>query len=178
MDWSPSGAHASFASLPAIPSLQPPPAVRSEIVLFLAKPLRVGDGAVKVVSCFVEFELAGFCRLCRLGEKSCYLGRVHRLKSPGGLEGLLKDRKRIAARDDDAGGKIHRIVQTLDRGSGLATEYEMVAHGFHTQNSDIALGQDRQHLLLETVEVGVHYVERHLDGIEREAMLCGGGQHL
>jgi hypothetical protein len=40
--------------------------------LVSAKPLRVGDGAVKVVSCFVEFELAGFRRLCRLGEKSGY----------------------------------------------------------------------------------------------------------
>ncbi len=144
----------------------------------LAKPLRVGDGAVEVVSCFVEFELAGLRRLCGLGEKSCYLRRVHRLKSPGGLEGLVKDRKRIAACDDNAGGKIHRIVQTLDCGSGLALENEMVAHGFHAENPHVVPGQDRQHFLLETVEVDVHYVKRHLDSVEREAMLCSGGQHL
>jgi hypothetical protein len=139
-----------------------------------AKPLRVGEGAIKVVSCFVEFELACLGRLCRLGEKSCYLGRVHGLKSPGGLEGLLKDRKRIAARDDNTSRQIHRVVQTLHCCNGLAPENKMVTHWFHAENSDTVLGQGWQHFLFETVEVGIHYVEGHLNGIEREAMLRGG----
>jgi hypothetical protein len=71
-------------------------------------------------------------------------------------------------------GRFIAVVQTLDCCNGLAPENEMVAHWFHAENSDTVLGQDRQHLLFETVEVGVHYVERHLNGIEREAMLCGG----
>ena len=141
--------------------------------LVSAKPLRVGEGAIKVVSCFVEFELACLGRLCRLGEKSCYLGRVHGLKSPGGLEGLLKDRKRIAARDDNTSGQIHRVVQTLHCCNGLAPENKMVTHWFHAENSDTVLGQGWQHFLFETVEVGIHYVKRHLDGIEHEAMQRG-----
>jgi len=106
------------------------------------------------------------------------MGRVHRLKSSGCMDSLLKDRERIAASDNNTGGKIHGVVQTLNGCNRLAAENEGVAHGFHAENSDAILGQDRQHFLFETVEVGVHYVERHLDGIEREAVLCGGGQHL
>src|SRR5437879_7173552 len=106
------------------------------------------------------------------------MGRVHRLKSSGCMDSLLKDRERIAASDNNTGGKIHGVVQTLNSCNRLAAENEGVAHGFHAENSDAILGQDRQHFLFETVEVGVHYVERHLYGIEREAVLCGGGQHL
>src|SRR5437870_5030154 len=106
------------------------------------------------------------------------MGRVHRLKSSGCMDSLLKDRERIAASDNNTGGKIHGVVQTLNGCNRLAAENEGVAHGFHAENSDAILGQDRQHFLFETVEVGVHYVERHLDGIEREAVPCGGGPHL
>ena len=79
----------------------------------LAKPLRVGDRAIKVVTGFVEFELACFGRLCRFCKKSCNLGGVHWLKTACGVKGLLKDGERIATGDDDAGRKIHRVVQTL-----------------------------------------------------------------
>jgi len=48
--------------------------------LFLAKPLRVCDGTVKVVSGFVKFKLACFRGLCRFRQKTCNLGGVHRLK--------------------------------------------------------------------------------------------------
>ena len=117
--------------------------VRSKIPLFLAKPLRVGDGAVKLVTSFVKLELASLRGLCCFSKKSCDLGGIHRLKIARGIEGLLKDWRRIAARNDDAGRKIHRVVQTLDRGGGLAPKNEMVAHGFHTENSDAVFGQNR-----------------------------------
>src|SRR5438876_6815415 len=98
--------------------------------------------------------------------------------SSGYIDSVLKDRERNAASYKNTGGQIHVVVQTLNGCNRLAAENEGVAHGFHAENSDAILGQDRQHFLFETVEVGVHYVERHLDGIEREAVLCGGGQHL
>src|SRR5438270_8292413 len=131
-----------------------------------------------MMSSFVKFELARFRRFCRICKKGRDMGRVHGLKSPSCMDSLLKDRERIAASDNDTGGKIHGVVQTLNCCNGLAAENEGVAHGFHAENSDAILGQDRQHFLFETVEVGVHYVERHLDGIEREAMLRCSGQHL
>src|ERR1700732_3968297 len=101
--------------------------------LFLAEPLWVCDGAVKLVSGFVKFKLACFRGLRRFCQKRCNLGGVHRLKTARGVQGLLKDRERIATCDDDTRGKIHRVVQTLDRCSRLAPENEMVAHGFHAE---------------------------------------------
>src|SRR4029077_4724602 len=125
-----------------------------------------------------KFELASLRSLCRFFEKSCNLGRTHRLKTVCGAESLLKDRKRIAASDDDTGREIHSVRQTLDRRNSLASENDLIAHWFHAENSDAVLGQRRQDPLFETVEVGVHYVERHLNSIECEAVLGGGGQHL
>src|SRR4029077_90446 len=137
----------------------------------LAKPLRVGDGAVKLVTRFVGFELASLRSPQRFCQKRRDLGRAHRLKSACGAESLLKDLKRIAPSDDNTGREIHGVVQTLYRGSGLASENDFIAHWFHAQNSDALLAQHRQDLLFETVEVGVHYVERHLNSIEPEAVL-------
>jgi hypothetical protein len=59
--------------------------VDGKILPFLAEPLWVGDGAVKVMTGFVKFELASFRSLCRLCEKSRNLGRVHRLETAGGV---------------------------------------------------------------------------------------------
>ena len=61
------------------------------IVRFLAKPLRVGNGAVKLVTGLIKFELASVRSLCRLCQKSPNLGRTHRLKIVRGAESLLKD---------------------------------------------------------------------------------------
>src|SRR5258707_1101257 len=144
----------------------------------LSKPLRVSDRAVKVMSSFVKFELARFRGFCRFCEKGCDMGSVRGLESPSGMESLPKNRERIAASDDDTGGKIHGIAQTLDSRNSVALQNEGVAHRFHAENPDATLGQNRQDLLFETIEVGVHYVERHLDGIEREAMLRCRAQHL
>src|SRR5882724_2065230 len=102
------------------------------------------------MSHFVTFELARFRGLCCLCEKGCEMRRVHGPKSPSGIESLPKDRERIAPRDDDTGGKIHRVVQTLDRGDSLALENEGVAHRFHSENSDAVSGQNRQDFLFET----------------------------
>src|SRR5258708_4235885 len=40
-----------------------------ELVVFLAKPLRVGVGAVEPMTCFIELELPRFRSLCRFFEK-------------------------------------------------------------------------------------------------------------
>ena len=119
----------------------------------------------------VKFELASLRSLCRFCQKSRNLGSAHRLKTAGSVESLLKDRQRIAAGDDDTGRKIHGVLQTLDRCNGLALKNDLIAHRFHAENSDSVLGQHRQDPLFETVEVGVHHVERHLNGIERESVL-------
>src|SRR6267378_5046200 len=106
----------------------------AKIVRFLAEPLRVGDGAVKLVTSLVKLELASLRSPCRFCQKSRNLGRVHRLKSLCGVESLLKDLKRIAASDDDAGREIHSVVQTLDWCSSLASEDDLIAHWLHAEN--------------------------------------------
>src|ERR1700676_1023130 len=145
---------------------------------FLAKPLRVSDRAIEIVTGFIKLELATLRSLCRFCQKSCNLGRPHRLKTAGGTKSLLKNWHRIAASDDDTGGKTHCVLQTLDRCNRLASENNLIAHRFHAENSDALLAQHRQDLLFKTVEVSVHHIERHLNGIEPEAVLGGGGQHL
>ena len=62
-------------------------------------------------------------------------------------------------------------METLDRGSSLALKDVVIAHGFHAENSNAVLSQNRQDFLFETAEVGVHYVEGHLNGIELETVL-------
>src|SRR5205807_951978 len=64
----------------------------TKVLVFLAKPLRVSNGAVKLVSRLVQFEPACLRSLCRLCQKSSNLGRVHRMEAEGGLQSLLKDR--------------------------------------------------------------------------------------
>src|SRR5258708_28576727 len=64
-----------------------------KVPVFLAQPLWVGNGAIKLVTRFVKFELARFRSLCRFCQKSSNLGRVHRLEAAGSVEGLLKDRE-------------------------------------------------------------------------------------
>src|SRR5437762_14280468 len=99
------------------------------------------------------------------------MGRVQRLKSSGCMDSLLKDRERIAASDNNTGGKIDGVVQTLNGCNRLAAENEGVAHGFHAENSDAILVQDRRHFLFGTVEVGFHSVEWSLAGIDGVAVL-------
>jgi len=142
-----------------------------EMLVPLAKPLRVGVGAIEVVARFVQFELAGFRSFCRFCQKSCNLGRVQRMKTAGCLESLLENRKRIAAGDDDAGWQIHRVVEAFHGGGGFTLKNKVVAHRLHTEHAAIVLEQDRQDFFLETVVVRIHYVERHLNGIECEAVL-------
>ena len=62
-----------------------------EIVVFLAKPLRVGVGAIELVSCFIKLELAGFRGLRRFCQKACNLGRVERLKTTSRVDSLPRD---------------------------------------------------------------------------------------
>src|SRR5216683_6868032 len=121
--------------------------VWSEIVIFLAKPLWVGVGAVELVTRFIKLELAGFRGFCSFCQKSCNLGRVERLKTTGRLKSLLKNGKRIAAGDDNTSGKIHHVVKAFHRGSCLALENNAVTHRLHTEHADAVLQQDGQNFL-------------------------------
>src|SRR5271165_99743 len=144
----------------------------------LAKPLGIGVRAVEIVIRFVQFKLPSFRSLCGFRKNRCNLGRVEWLKTTGCLQSLLKNGQRIATGDDHTGGKIHGVVKAFHRGSCFALENEMVAHGLHAEYPDVVFEQDGKHLLFEAFEVRVHYVERHLNGVKREAALCSGGQHF
>src|SRR5712691_3632821 len=82
--------------------------------------------------------------------------------------------RRCHRTDDHTGWKTHGVVKALHRSGCLTLENKVVTHGLHAKNADSVLEQDGQNFLFETVEVRVHYVQRHLNGIEREAVLCSG----
>ena len=109
----------------------------------LPEPLWIGVRAVKLVARLVEFKLACLRGLRGFCQKSVNLGRVHWLKTADRLESLLQDRHRVATRYDHTGRKIHRVMQTLDGGDGLALKYEMIAHRLHAENSNAVLGQNK-----------------------------------
>src|SRR5436309_10573555 len=93
------------------------------------------------------------------------------------MERLLEDLHRVAARDHDARGQVHRIVQALDRSHCLAGRDLTIPEGLHPEDSDPLLHEDRQDLLLEAFEVSVHHVQRHLDRVELEPMRRGRLEH-
>src|SRR5438094_2638358 len=93
------------------------------------------------------------------------------------MERLLEDLHRVAARDHDARGQVHRIVQALDRSHWLAGRDLTIPEGLHPEDSDPLLHEDRQDLLLEAFEVSVHHVQRHLDRVELEPMRRGRLEH-
>jgi len=69
-------------------------------------------------------------------------------------------------------------VEALEWSRRFALENKVVAHWLHAEHAHIVLKQDRQHFSFEAVEVRIHYVQRHLDGVEPEPMLGSGVQHL
>src|SRR6266704_691013 len=117
---------------------------------------------------FIKLELSRFRGFCRFCQKRGNSGRIHRLKTAGRLESLLKNRERIAARDNNTSRKIHSVVKALYRGGCLALENNVITHGLHAEHAAIVLVQDGQIFLFETIVVGVYYVEGHLYSVERE----------
>src|SRR5260370_24153125 len=69
-------------------------------------------------------------------------------------------------------------MKTFDRRGCRACENYVIAHRLHTEYADVVLEQDRQNFPFKTIEVRVHYVERHLNRIEGEAVLRGSRQHF
>jgi hypothetical protein len=94
------------------------------------------------------------------------------------VESLLQDGHRVAAGDDHARRKIHRVIQTLGRRNGLALKDDVVAHRFHAKHPNTVLCQNREDSFFETVKVSIHHVERHLHRIEPEPVLRSRAQHL
>jgi len=116
----------------------------------------------------------------RLPQPSRFLREARQLaKNPSAenfeqLGELAEESQANRSRDDHTGWKTHGVVKALHRSGCLTLENKVVTHGLHAKNADSVLEQDGQNLLFETVEVRVHYVQRHLNGIEREAVLCSG----
>src|ERR1700730_15443410 len=127
--------------------------MRSDIAVPLAKPLWVSVGAVEPMTRFIKLELPCFRSCCRFREKRGNLRRIHWVKTAGYVQSLLENRQRIAARDYDTSGKIHRVVKTRQRGGSVALENNAVTHRLHTKNADVVLEQDGQNFFFETIEV-------------------------
>src|SRR6266850_1329482 len=144
----------------------------------LAEPLRVVDGAVEVVRGLVAFELAFASGLLRFGEKRSRLGRGQRLEVSRDIESLLHVGEGFATGDDDAGGQAHGVPETLDSRNRIALEQESGAHGLHAKDANFVFHKDRQNFLLETLVVGVHGIEGHLDCVEMKLTGDGGLEHF
>ena len=61
-------------------------------------------------------------------------------------------------------------MKALHGGRCFALKNNVVTHGLHAEHADVVLDQEGQNFLFEAVEVRVHYVEGHLNGIERESV--------
>ena len=116
----------------------------SDTAALLAKPLRVGVGAVELMTRFIKLELPCFRSLCGFREKRNNLGRVHRLKTAGSLKSLLKNREGVAAGNHDTRGEIHRVVKALHGGGCFALENKVVTHRLHTEDANVVFEQHGQ----------------------------------
>src|SRR5437879_7061178 len=116
-----------------------------------SEPPRMRDGRVEVVRRLVSLERTCACRVCGLGQKGPYLLGRHRPEGPRDMERLLEDLHRVAARDHDARGQVHRIVQALDWGHRLAGRDLTIPEGLHPEDSDPLPHEDRQDLSLEAL---------------------------
>src|SRR5712691_7816594 len=142
-----------------------------------SEPLRMGHRRVEVVGRLVSLERTGLGRAGCFGQEGPRSLWGHRSKGPGDVDRLLKDLHRIATRNHDARGQAHRIMQALDGAHRLAGRDLTIPEGLHPEDSDPVLHEDRQDLLLEALEVGVHHVQRHLNRVEPEPMLRGRLEH-
>src|SRR5260370_41662909 len=113
--------------------------VCANVSAILMKPLWVGVRAVEPVTRFIRLELPRFCSLCCFCEKRSNLGRIHRLKTASSLKSLLKNRERVAARDNYASGKIHSVVQALHWCGCFALENNVVPHRLHSEHPHVVL---------------------------------------
>src|SRR5438552_1823912 len=137
----------------------------------------MGHGRVEIVRRLVALERPRPRRAGGLGQKGSHRPGRQRPEGPRGMERLLEDLHRVAARDHDARREVHRIVKALAWDHGLAGRYLAISEGLHPKDSDPFLHQDRQDLLLEALEVRVHHVQRHLDRVEPEPVLRGRLEH-
>ena len=99
----------------------------------------------------------------------------HRLELADDLEVLVEHLLGIDPGDQRRDRQREDVAQcVLDRDARLGDDDARAAQALHRQHADVALEQDRQHLLLEAAVVHVHHVERHLDA----GPLVGHAQHL
>src|SRR2546425_10585948 len=86
-------------------------------------------------------------------------GRLaQRAEAAGRVQCLLEHRERVAARDHDARGQVHGIMEAFDGRHRAAHQDERIAHGLHPQHADVLRDQHGHHLLLEAVVMGIHHV--------------------
>src|SRR5712691_726618 len=98
-----------------------------------SEPLRMGHRRVEVVGRLVALERTGLGRAGCFGQEGPHSLWGHRSKGPGDVDRLLKDLHRIATRDHDARGQIHRVVQSIDRAHGLAGRNLTISEGLHPE---------------------------------------------
>ncbi len=60
----------------------------------------------------------------------------------------------------------------------MRLEENAICHTLHSQHANLLLDQLGQNQFRETSIVRIHYVERHLHGVEFETQLCRDFQHV
>ena len=69
-------------------------------------------------------------------------------------------------------------MQAFYRGNPLAFQNDSVCHRLHAQHADLLLYEFRQNHLREATKMRVHHVQRHLHGVEVEAVILRDFQHI
>src|ERR1035437_656176 len=68
-------------------------------------------------------------------------------------------------------------MQTFNRRHSFALKNKGISHGFHSQHPDLVRNQARENLMLKTSKMRVHYIQRHLHGVEAEFVSSSDLQH-
>ena len=125
-----------------------------------------------------QFELT--VRRVRSGsrQQSTHLFLRERLEGASRFECLIENFRAVDSSDHDGSRQIESVVEAIDGRDNFAFEDDVVSHRFHAEYAYAILDQFRQHQFREAAKMSVHDVERHLDGIEVEAMFGRDFQHV
>ena len=128
--------------------------------------------------CLVGFKLTCDANALRPAQEPSQRLGTQGTEVARGIHRLLQNLHRVATGNYRRGGQIHRILQALDGGHRIAAQDHAIGYRLHSQNAHVQLGCNRDHLAGKAVEVGIHYVQRHLHRVEGVVVLAGDLDHM
>lgn len=90
---------------------------------------------------------------------------------------LVESAQALATGDYHRGGKAERVGEAFHRSESSALQQQPIAHRLHSEHGDALFNQLRYDLFLKAAELSIHWVQRHLAGIEMEVVSGRQFQH-